>query len=211
MNVEWKAGTYRISKPITENIEEDEDDLIEDTNFMTYAEMSPTERRWHKYLEDNGYYDVSIDFYPRHLRGPLIKYSFEWDTFSDYVNGQLRRGVVGNDVKIIDEAFRQPMARLLRDETLYRIVRDDFGFDGKVGDEFTDPAYVSTSICPDNFYSGVRKQGTLCFEIRARRGSSAILISTRNVNESEFEFLLPRDSRFRITGVEDNVVFMEVI
>lgn len=173
--------------------------------------MNPIEKKWHSYLEKRGYYNISIDFYPKHLRQPLIKYSFEWDTFSDYVNNQLRKGIVSPDVKIIDEAFKQPIAKLLHDETLYRIIANNFGFDYKVGDIFTDKAYVSTSINPENFNSKLGNNNTLCFEIKAKQNSPAIVISTRNVNNSEFEILLPRDSKFKITDIKDNLIYMHTI
>lgn len=185
--------------------EDDDDDIdIEDFNFMSYSEMNPTELKYHKYLEGRGYYDISANYYPKKMKDAIYDYM----TNSTSINRELRSGKTNEQSKLIDEAFELPMSKFLHDETLYRLV-SDFGVNFKVGDYFSDKAYISTSISKE--YSSGSKSGQLNFIINVKKGQPCILISSRNMHDSEFEFLLPRNSKFMIKKIESQTIEMDYL
>lgn len=76
------------------------------------------------------------------------------------------------------------------------------------GDIFTDSAFVSTSFSPEDPFgntSGAK------LEIRARKGTSGALIQGDDRYTNETEWLLPRDSKFRILEKNGKNIVVEIV
>jgi hypothetical protein len=78
---------------------------------------------------------------------------------------------------------------------------------GNLGGTFTDKAYQSTSLSQEvatKFIHNVSKDvPAMTWEVHVPKGSRGAYLSTddKGYSENEHEFLLPRDSKFRILEV----------
>jgi hypothetical protein len=133
--------------------------------------------------------------------------------------------IYGNVISELDETMvRTP--NITSAITVYRGVRggDDLPPEFEeleAGDVFSDSAFVSTSLSPTSalgfagVYNAPNTQG-LVFEISVPANSEGIfpnswLGTDRNNFASELEFLLPRDSQFKVISTEGVVWKLEII
>lgn len=88
----------------------------------------------------------------------------------------------------------------------------------EVGDTYTDKAYVSTTISDDTldkFSTG--EDDEYIIHINAKSGQEAIPMqnmgdeTTRRTYDDEFEFLLPRDLKYKVVGKEGNIIKLEIV
>lgn len=91
------------------------------------------------------------------------------------------------------------------------------GFDGlQAGDVFSDSAFVSTSLSPNSAIDfAIRGDSGIVFEIKVPANSEGIFPNSwlgidDNDFFDEFEFLLPRDSQFKVISAEGKVWRMEL-
>ena len=111
-------------------------------------------------------------------------------------------------IEQIDKAFSKKNAVLKSDTILYRGVgkndpiarRYNMGM-LKVGTEFSDKGFVSTSTAQSVAQSFSAGTG-LSYRIRARKGTRALPVESWSRNPGELETILKRGSKFRITGVD---------
>jgi len=83
----------------------------------------------------------------------------------------------------------------------YDVAKPDF-FEKLVGTEFKDKSYGSTSIDKE-VAGGFMKQGRVMLEINVKKGAKGAYLGQdkeRTHHSSESELLLPRNSRYKITG-----------
>lgn len=126
------------------------------------------------------------------------------------MNYQLRYGGLSDDVKknveLLDSLIEKA-GPLPNDVQVYRIATFEDGF-FKPGSEFVDKAFLSTSADPDFLIDMMPDSGelyTLKFVIP--KGAKAVY-----VDGEEFEFLLPRGSKFNVVSVGKNrLVTLELI
>lgn len=124
-------------------------------------------------------------------------------------------------IKSMDDLFEQapPLTRPLR---VFRGVKDrgyygnygDFVKNLKVGDRFTEPGFVSTTVDPD-MAAGFSRDGYV-FQIEVP--SKQRVVSSQAFNEDpmggfspEREITLPRGSQFEVTKREGNNVFVRLV
>jgi hypothetical protein len=136
-------------------------------------------------------------------RNAIAAYSSNSDAF----NPKLRAGAGGPpDMAALDASLKRSV--LPEDKTVYRGVQHDF-INGSVGDTFTDRAYVSTSTergTADQFrtdHGRLGEEAGALIEIRLPKGTNGADMTALSLAYSESEILLPRGSRFRITGIRD--------
>lgn len=90
---------------------------------------------------------------------------------------------------------------LEQDTTLYR-GRRQLPADWKVGAVVTDKAYVSTSVSKQKADNGFAVGATpTLIQIKAPKGTKGMFTSATSSFSSEAEYLLPRNTQFKITGV----------
>lgn len=127
---------------------------------------------------------------------------------SDSINNHLRAGG-GTTLQIhaIDRLFSQSI--LLKNSTLYRGANLDPGI-FKVGSIFQDKAFISTTT-ERQVAAGY---GNTLFEIEARAGDRAASIRDATglsvYDQGDREVLFPRNSKFEVVSVTDNVVRIRV-
>jgi len=126
----------------------------------------------------------------------------------------------GNLIKGLDETMvRTP--NITRSITVYRGLDADSveGFDTlEPGDIFSDAGFVSTSLDSGiaiKFADRFMQTDGVVLEINVPRNSEGIfpnswLSETSNTFFNEFEFLLPRDSQFKVISTEGRVWKLEV-
>lgn len=148
---------------------------------------------------------------------------YQGDNYTD-LNKGLRRGadadpewIWNGQVADIDSAISQ--TRSPTDVLVHRQVKDYTG-DGpwarlQPGDEFVDNGYVSTSLSNLDPTDLGTSPGTINMRITVKRGQPAApiarVVETRTGNVED-ELLLPRGTRFRVTGVgSDGSLDLEVI
>lgn len=160
--------------------------------------------------------------------------SKEKDSLADYksnsskINGHLRgtttekpSAKIKKDVKNIDDAMSK--ASLKQDTVLHRNVTNDFldQFGGVknmkdlIGKKFSDKAYTSTSLMPDNYGSGDMK---VKLKINAKKGTKGAYVEDilRDGNMQwggkEAEVLLDRNTKFEIVSAKKSLgkTYLEV-
>src|SRR3990167_5530092 len=136
------------------------------------------------------------------------------DALGDYkgqayskINGDLREGIVSKKAKTIDNAIDDH--RLSEPVVVYRgMSRGVLGKNELTGSIVTDKALVSTTLKEGvalefaGISKGKKGVGTVA-EIRLPRGQRGLYLDVFEGDTKEFEFLLPRNAKFRV--VSDNV------
>ena len=130
---------------------------------------------------------------------------------------QEKRNLLENQVVSIDKVFEK--APPLDDTILtYRGVTGSYVSqlqDMAVGSIFREPAYASTSLTPRiplNFVTGSDKETNLILEIVNPKGTKGIFVEPLIGGfNKEWEWLLPRNTEFRIIEKRGNVIMVEVV
>lgn len=104
-------------------------------------------------------------------------------------------------IDAIDAALNAAPA-LTEDIVIYRGVNADAGLKFKVGGTITDKAYMSTSLNEHVAKDLVEKEKGTLLSIKAPAGTKGAYIDSISSHDTEQEFLLPRGTRLRITGVK---------
>lgn len=118
------------------------------------------------------------------------------------INNKLRSSKgkeVSETIKNMDKAFKKAPA-LTEDLVVRRGVGSSGGVFDKLqtGDVFQDHGFVSTSAKPGGGFSK-----STSIHIRVPKGAKGIYMDSKlSLHSSEREFLLPRGSKFRVTGVK---------
>ncbi len=121
------------------------------------------------------------------------------------INGGLRSGKVdgglSSTVKELDGMFKGASTK--EDIVVYRGVSPEFAAKLKVGSEFSDPAFSSTSTNYMTARSFAAGQGGAVFEIVVPKGSKAVsLVQSSGYGDLEQEMLLNRGGKFKVLEVE---------
>lgn len=140
---------------------------------------------------------------------------FSADISYDDINNALRNGDGGfkSEIKTMDSAMKK--TELKTDTTLWRAAtsKDDI----KVGQVITDKAYGSSSLresVADMFLGEnletSKKKVKYVLKINAKKGQNGIWVQNTGNNSTESEFILPRNSKYKITSVKKNGNFYEM-
>lgn len=159
------------------------------------AKLSPTDKAFVEDYTHSGYAKTNYD-----LRSPGKAFRTEEDKIK-----------VSNTIKSLDKAIDQ--STLKEDLTVYRGMGDKFvadNFDHLIGATIEDKGFVSTSTNIEiaKPFAGVGKISTksshrIVARISLPKGSKALSISDIVPDNSyEEEFILPRGSKFKVTGTE---------
>lgn len=135
------------------------------------------------------------------------------------LNQSLRKGNTRDKsiIKNIDSSFDK--SQLKHDIELKRVVGGEVlkFFDNlKEGDIYSDKAYVSTTISSDTVKK-FSSNNSVELIIKAKRGRKAIPMhnigdeNVKKIYDDEYEFLLPRDSKFKILSKKGNRIEVELI
>lgn len=123
------------------------------------------------------------------------------------MNGHLRTGEPKDDytkkmVTDLDSAFDAGHYSLSKDTLMYRGVKGDFADSMKPGMSFTDKGYVSASVDEGvgHFFSATGTKPGAVVMFKAPAGQN-VLPGTNG----EFEYVLPRNQKFRIESVHDKM------
>lgn len=129
--------------------------------------------------------------------------------WSDYTRSELKK-----ELALMDRAMEvaQPLEKEL---VTYRGVKGrlaDALDELKVGDEYTDLAFMSTSTSPKVAQAFSFGTNSKIMKIVNPKGSKGLDMS-KFIDDAEYEseFVLPRGSRLRVVSIVDNVFNMEVI
>jgi hypothetical protein len=149
------------------------------------------------------------DRIPDHHKSAALKYSG-----SSYrpINSALREGKMPDEADLVtaiadlDAMFASEHCLMTESVIAHRGVRGEsmkkiFG-SLREGDEFSDKAYTSTAAV-----AGAEFGGDIKFQITIPKGARAAPIPSHH--ETEYEYLLPRGARFKVTKVEKNTYLDE--
>jgi len=152
-----------------------------------YDELRKHYKDWEKHLKPN-----QID--------AIKNYAYGMDS---NINGSLRdprygdRGV-GHMIKQLDSALNaQPTPHAFK---VYRTVGPEMAARFKVGDEFHDPGYGSSST-GEHRYTPANQHSWVKMHIDVPKGAYGAPIS--HLHPDELEFLLPRGSRFKVKAITE--------
>lgn len=138
-----------------------------------------------------------------------------------YLYGELKESVAiqemyRKDIKLIDSAMDKWEQKY--DITVYRGTKAMYYEDWAVGEVRTVPAFWSTSVTKkeaQRFYDKAVKYGDkpLMIEIHVPKGTRGIYIGDNSDWEDnmEDEFLLGRDSKYKVIERKDDILRLEVI
>ncbi len=138
-----------------------------------------------------------------------------WRKYGDWQ--EINAEKVRAQTKSLDEAIAS--YNLKSDIKTYRAVQPEAfqeywgNIQGLVGKEYTDPAFMSTS--PFKGSDAVNKDCIMELLIPAGQGRGAYINNLSGFQDKEYEFLLARDSKFKIYSVEETeeklILKMEMI
>lgn len=128
---------------------------------------------------------------------------YKEEGYSD-INSALRNGEEydSNTIDAIDSAISK--SELTRDAVLYRGMNPDLIDYMNEGEVFKDAGYVSTTKNPSTAEDfGIQFGRNIMMEIHAPKGTNALHLDLAiEAARDEKEFLLPRNSSFRIRSIE---------
>lgn len=152
------------------------------------------------------------------VTGTEQSYAFIYQDKGGMVNHLLRRGEnAGRVVEYMDSAIDKSPG-LPQNTTLYRGIKSaegDFGFENlKPGSVLIDQAYVSTSAdrgLSENWFLGTNS--AYMMKIQAPKGTKGLVVHSVTNDKryaNEFEYLLPRNSKFEVLNVDATSRVIEV-
>jgi hypothetical protein len=103
-------------------------------------------------------------------------------------------------IENLDKAYKRPEARIAEDIVLWRGTNWDEVYNNAekmIGAVVSDPAFVSTTVSKGSAFGG-----NVVMKIYARAGTHGIGVQPISNFHHEAEILLPRNSRFKIIGVQ---------
>jgi len=126
------------------------------------------------------------------------------------INDQLRLGIdmnKGYTIEKIDSALSKTSSPI--DFISHRLANQRFYSDLNVGDTYTDKGFVSTSLMKDHVPMGFDKDFSI--HIRIPKGTKGAFIDMISKARGETEFLLPRNTSFRVISKSGKEMTVEVV
>jgi hypothetical protein len=190
----------KVEKPdikfLSAETEQEADKIGENLNSSDIRSgLSKADRKMVKYYTRDDYMVINEYLRTGKVRKDLDEFDMESsDEIKDYVktidslidSNNLQENVMlyrGSDKKAIGDAMFNDL--------------ENGNFDKYLGAEIQDKAFVSTSIAKKRAF-----KGDIQFSIEAPKGTKAAYIRSLSVSRSEHEVLLPRDTKFKIKGIE---------
>lgn len=146
------------------------------------------------------------DTYHKDCRSPDCLTTSKYTMDSDDFNLTLRSGGSAGDHVLSVDKYINEGPRVPKNIVVHRSVTDDFFSSGvfEKGSEFQDKGFISTTI----------KKGSIGgenLEIRVPKGAKGLYVQHISASPGDNEFLLPRNSKFRVVQKTDKKAILELI
>lgn len=195
-----------------DRLDEDDAEEVEDESYEWAASLSSDEEHYvNAYTDPDPCDEINKALYRRRpANEPIESLGVPLSEATAHLDAALERAPRPDQPHITYRGFVPPLQVRKADKVL-EWAHDNF----KVGGVYRDRSYMSVSHCPDVAAGFSRntwwsRDGTdgktthgVVFEVVSSRG--AALASVSEFQNEEVERLLPRDSRFHVVGIRDNV------